>query len=127
AKGSEFMGLRDLLGGLRRAGGAEGLREQARREFAAGNNAAGVAALLKIGDDSPPDILFEIGECYEAGRGVILNFATAAAWFERAAVKGHLAAQAKLGDFYLFGRRAHGAAAGTGTDDGTGASRLRPK
>src|SRR5215469_15179683 len=99
------MKLRDLLGGFGRAKGADELREEAKQAFAAGDNAAGAAALLKIGEAADPEVCFLIGECYETARGVLPNFATAASWYERAAQKGHLRAQERLGDFYLFGRR----------------------
>jgi TPR repeat protein len=120
------MGIKDILSGLTRAKGSDSSREQAKREFARGNNAAGVAALLQLGD-ADPEVQFQLGECYETATGVILNFATAAMWYERAAAKGHLPAQAKLGDFYLFGRRAHASPADETKDTGTGSSRLRPK
>ncbi len=122
------MGLRDLLGGFGRQKGSEALKERAKREFARGDNAAGVAALIEIGEDGEPEVLFQVGECYETATGVMLNFATAAGWFERAAQKNHLPSQIKLGDYYLFGRRAHDAEeVGAAEDAETGASRLRPK
>ena len=81
------MGLRNLLAGKGRGKGAQGLHDQAKRAFESGNNAAGLAALRKLADGGDPDVLFEIGECYETGKGALINFATAATWYEKAAQK----------------------------------------
>ncbi len=119
------MGLRDLLEGLGRPKSAEALRERAKREFAKGNNAAGVAALLELGPDGNADDLFKIGECYETATGVMPNYVDATAWYERAAAKGHLRAAVKIGEFYLFGRQAH--EEGEADDSsGRGANRFMP-
>jgi TPR repeat protein len=119
------MALSKILSGFRPAKSQDAARKQAMREFARGDNAAAVATLLSIGGDADADVLFQIGECYETSKGVIPNFATAASWYEKAAVKGNLAAQARLGDMYLFGRRAHSSS--EGGDNETGSSRLMPK
>src|SRR5271168_586380 len=122
------MALKDVMkGAFARPKKSETSRERAKRAFAQGDNSAGVAALLELGEDSDPEVLFQLGECYETATGVMLNFATAAVWYERAAAKGYLPAQAKLGDFYLFGRRAHAVIDDDTKDTGTGSSRLRPK
>jgi len=117
------MGVKDMLAGLARPKNAASVRERAGRKFAKGDNAAGVATLMELGDGAEPNDHFQIGECYETATGVVLNFATAAKWYERAAEKGHIRAQAKLGDFYLFGRRGHL----DKRDNETGASRLLPQ
>jgi cell division septation protein DedD len=43
------------------------------------------------------DAAFNLGQAYRLGRGVAINLAAAQTWFERAAAKGHLDAQATLG------------------------------
>ena len=72
------MKFRDLLGGLARTKDANALREEARQAFALGDNAAGAAALMKIGENADPETCFLIGECYETAKGVLPNFVTAA-------------------------------------------------
>ncbi len=46
-----------------------------------------------------------IGELYERGEGVLSSPVDAAAWYRRAAVKGHVEAQFRLGRLYLRGGR----------------------
>ena len=60
-----------------------------------------------------PDASFNLAQAYRLGRGVPINLAAAKIWFERAANKGHIDAQATLG-LMLFenGDRAAGAANG---------------
>ena len=53
------------------------------------------------GQEHTPEELYDLGMQFHAGEGVLQNFATAAAWFERAAQQGHVAAQNRLGQ-YLF-------------------------
>jgi TPR repeat protein len=43
------------------------------------------------------DAAFNMGQAYRLGRGVLVDLATAQSWFERAANKGHVDAQATLG------------------------------
>jgi TPR repeat protein len=121
------MSLRDLLTGFVRPKGTEALRERAKREFARGENAAGVATLLEIGSDADAEVLCQIGECYETATGVLPNIVDAATWYGRAAEKGYLPAQVKLGELYLFGRRGHDDDDQAADAPGVGASRLRPK
>jgi hypothetical protein len=120
------MKFRELLGGFSRTKDAVALYEQARQAFARGENAVGAAALLKIGEDGDPEVSFQLGECYETAKGVMPNFGTAALWYEKAASRGHVGAQARLGDLYLFGRRGR-ADPGPGGADESSASRLRPR
>nr|WP_283424437.1 SEL1-like repeat protein [Shimia sagamensis] len=53
------------------------------------------------GQEYTPEEQYDLGMRFHAGEGVLQNFATAAAWFERAAQQGHVAAQNQLGQ-YLF-------------------------
>ena len=50
--------------------------------------------LAEAGD---PDAAFNLGQAYRLGRGVPTNLGAAQTWFERAARKGHVDAQATLG------------------------------
>ena len=72
----------------------------------------GTQAVSQTGEAAPPEIsdashkytpeeMFALGMQFHAGENVLQNFATAAAWFERAAQQGHVAAQNRLGQ-YLF-------------------------
>jgi uncharacterized protein len=47
--------------------------------------------------DGDADAMFNLGQAYKLGRGVALDKALAQDWYRRAAVKGHLPAQANLG------------------------------
>lgn len=50
-----------------------------------------------------PQILNEIGEMYQQGRGVKRDYAVAMLWFEAAEEKGYLRAKANIGFLYEFG------------------------
>lgn len=50
--------------------------------------------LAEAGD---PDAAFNLGQAYRLGRGVPTNLGAAQSWFERAARKGHVDAEATLG------------------------------
>ena len=78
------MGLKDLLTGrLARSKTSDALLERAEREFARGENSAGVAILLELSEGGDPQVFFRIGECYETAKGVIPNFATALSWLQQ--------------------------------------------
>ncbi len=47
--------------------------------------------------DGDADAMFNLGQAYKLGRGVTLDKPLAQDWYRRAAVKGHLPAQANLG------------------------------
>jgi TPR repeat protein len=74
---------------------------------------ADYAAAIKIwrplADQGDPDAAFNVGQAYRLGRGVPVNLSLAQRWFQAAAEKGHLDAQATLG-LLLFdsGDRAQG-------------------
>jgi cell division septation protein DedD len=56
-----------------------------------------IAIWRPLAEKGDADASFNLGQAYRLGRGVPLNLAAAKIWFERAANKGHLDAQATLG------------------------------
>ena len=50
-----------------------------------------------LAEKGDADAAFNLGQAYRLGRGVPTNLAAAQTWFERAAAKGHVDAQATLG------------------------------
>ena len=50
-----------------------------------------------------PESQFRLAARYDAGRGVERNIGEAAKWYRRAAVQGHVKAQANLGLMYAYG------------------------
>lgn len=59
--------------------------------------AAAVAIWRPLAERGDPDASFNLAQAYRLGRGVPINLAAAKIWFERAANKGHIDAQATLG------------------------------
>ena len=59
--------------------------------------AAAVAIWRPLAEKGDADAAFNLGQAYRLGRGVALNLGAAQSWFERAAQKGHVDAQATLG------------------------------
>ena len=60
---------------------------------------AGPIALREAADAGDPKAIFEIGNRYDAGRGVAADRAIAAKWYERAAEQGFAPAQYRIGNF----------------------------
>jgi TPR repeat protein len=58
---------------------------------------AAVAVWRPLADNGDADASFNLGQAYRLGRGVPQDLLSAQSWFERAARKGHLAAQTTLG------------------------------
>jgi len=58
---------------------------------------AAVAIWRPLADKGDADAAFNLGQAYRLGRGVPQDMAAAQGWFERAARKGHVDAQATLG------------------------------
>jgi hypothetical protein len=58
---------------------------------------AAVAIWRPLAERGDADASFNLGQAYRLGRGVPINLAAAKIWFERAANKGHIDAQATLG------------------------------
>src|SRR5437763_13925606 len=58
---------------------------------------AAVAIWRPLAENGDADAAFNLGQAYRLGRGVAVNLAAAKSWFERAAGKGHIDAQAALG------------------------------
>ncbi|WP_310475075.1 SPOR domain-containing protein [Sandarakinorhabdus sp.] len=58
---------------------------------------AAVSMWQPFAQDGDADAMFNMGQAYKLGRGVALDKAIASDWYRRAAVKGHLPAQANLG------------------------------
>lgn len=59
--------------------------------------AAAVAIWRPLAEKGDADASFNLGQAYRLGRGVPTNLGAAQTWFERAANKGHVDAQATLG------------------------------
>ena len=59
--------------------------------------AAAVAIWRPLAEKGDADAAFNLGQAYRLGRGVATNLGAAQTWFERAAQKGHVDAQATLG------------------------------
>src|SRR3982751_1116022 len=58
---------------------------------------AAVAIWRPLAERGDADAAFNLGQAYRLGRGVATNLSAAKTWFERAAAKGHVDAQATLG------------------------------
>ncbi|WP_017667447.1 SPOR domain-containing protein [Sandarakinorhabdus sp. AAP62] len=58
---------------------------------------AAVSMWQPFAQDGDADAMFNMGQAYKLGRGVAQDKAIAQDWYRRAAVKGHLPAQANLG------------------------------
>ena len=58
---------------------------------------AAVSMWQPFAENGDADAMFNMGQAYKLGRGVALDKAIAQDWYRRAAVKGHLPAQANLG------------------------------
>jgi uncharacterized protein len=56
-----------------------------------------VTMWLPFAEKGDPDAMFNMGQAYKLGRGVVLDKVIARDWYRRAAVKAHLPAQANLG------------------------------
>src|SRR3954452_8437303 len=59
--------------------------------------AGAIAIWRPLAENGDADAAFNLGQAYRLGRGVPTNLAAAQTWFERAAAKGHVDAQATLG------------------------------
>ena len=59
--------------------------------------ATAVSTWRPLAEKGDADASFNLGQAYRLGRGVPINLAAAQTWFERAARKGHVDAQATLG------------------------------
>ncbi len=66
-------------------------------KWRAGDYAAAVAIWTPFANAGEPDALFNLGQAYKLGRGVTADAATARDYYRKAALKGHLPAQANLG------------------------------
>ncbi len=58
---------------------------------------AAVSMWQPFAENGDADAMFNMGQAYKLGRGVALDKTIASDWYRRAAVKGHLPAQANLG------------------------------
>ncbi len=65
--------------------------------WAAGDYAGAVAMWQPFANGGDADAMFNIGQAYKLGRGVAKDVVVARDWYRRAALKGHLPAQANLG------------------------------
>ena len=62
-----------------------------------GDYVSAVAIWRPLAEAGDPDASFNMGQAYRLGRGVLVDLATAQAWLERSAEKGHVDAQTTLG------------------------------
>ena len=62
-----------------------------------GDYPAAVAMWQPFAQAGDADAMFNMGQAYKLGRGVMADPATARDWYRKAAIKGHLPAQANLG------------------------------
>lgn len=46
---------------------------------------------------------YELGECYNYGKGVVKDYHEAVKWYYKAAIQEHEGAQYKLGECYNYG------------------------
>ncbi|MBP1851377.1 peptidoglycan-binding protein [Rhizobium halophytocola] len=60
-------------------------------------------SLAKAAQDGDPKAMFEVAARYSEGRGVDINLATAASWYQRAAEKGLAPAEYRLANLYEKG------------------------
>lgn len=81
-----------LLAGPLAAGTKEGVVK-----WQAGDYPAAVAEWRAPAAAGDPDAQFNLGQAYKLGRGVPVDLGEAAAWYRKAAVQGHKAAEANLG------------------------------
>ncbi|PZN96976.1 MAG: hypothetical protein DCF31_02215 [Alphaproteobacteria bacterium] len=63
----------------------------------AGDYAGAVAMWQPFANGNDPDAMFNIGQAHKLGRAVPKDLGVARDWYRRAALKGHLPAQANLG------------------------------
>ncbi|WP_243446032.1 SPOR domain-containing protein [Polymorphobacter fuscus] len=63
----------------------------------AGDWAGAVAIWQPFANAGDPDAMFNVGQAYKLGRAVPMDKAIARDWYRKAALKGHLPAQANLG------------------------------
>ena len=84
--------------------------------YANGHYAKAMRSWLLASRCGVQDASLYIGELYERGEGVLPSPVDAAAWYRRAALKGHAEAQFRLGRLYLRagGLRPRPMAAGPG-------------
>lgn len=70
----------------------------------ASNDEEAVRLCMTAAENGNPDAQYELGRCYENGRGISQSLADAAAWFAKAADKKHALAQYRLAQCYETGR-----------------------
>jgi cell division septation protein DedD len=76
--------------------GAQGVRSGI-DAWQKGDTAGAVAIWRPLAEKGDADAAFNLGQAYRLGKGVPLDLSQAQDWFERAARKGHVDAQATLG------------------------------
>ncbi len=76
--------------------------------YAKGHHAKAMRYWLFASRADAQDANLYIGELYERGEGVLASPVDAVAWYRRAALKGHLEAQFRLGRLYFRGGRHFG-------------------
>ncbi|WP_395622851.1 SPOR domain-containing protein [Sphingomonas daechungensis] len=62
-----------------------------------GDYANAIAIWRPLAEAGDADAAFNMGQAYRLGRGVLVDLGAAQGWFEKAALKGHVDAQATLG------------------------------
>jgi TPR repeat protein len=99
------MSIRSFLSN-RLLAGLKNPAKRAEQAVAEGRYADAVALYRPLADDGDADAQFRLAQLYERGQGVVQSFVGAVRWFQAAAEKGHVAAQARLGEVYLTGLEA---------------------
>ncbi|MDV3256958.1 MAG: sporulation protein, partial [Sphingomonas sp.] len=89
-----FLAL--MIGSLAPPAAAQSVRDGI-EAWQKGDTEAAVAIWKPLAEKGDADAAFNLGQAYRLGRGAPLDLARAQGWFERAARKGHVDAQATLG------------------------------
>lgn len=76
--------------------------EAGARKYEAGDYSGAIAEWLPYAAQNEPNALFNLGQAYRLGRGVNVDLAKSANFYERAANLGHISAKANLGTVLYF-------------------------
>lgn len=66
-------------------------------------NIPDIAELKSKADGGDPDAMYQLGQCYDEGRGMTQDSEAALAWYRKAAELGHADAQFMVANSYAFG------------------------
>lgn len=94
---SAALAMALLLGGVGTSGPAGADNKDGFDAWYRGDYARAVAEWRPAANAGDADAQFNLGQAYTLGRGVPVDVAVAEGWFRKAALQGHLQAQAKYG------------------------------